>query len=71
MAQTRWYGWVADVIIVAIISVFTPIAVLRSAEVWFFRLIIFGTPWLQVVACLVLATGFYALSMPLLNRVKL
>ncbi|MDR1540928.1 MAG: hypothetical protein LBU32_23585 [Clostridiales bacterium] len=31
LANTRWYGWVADVLIVAVISVFTPIAPLRAA----------------------------------------
>ena len=42
--QTKWYGIMADVLIVAIISVFTPIAVLRQAEVFFFYMIIFLKP---------------------------
>ena len=71
MAQTAWYGWVADVLIVAIISVFTPIARLRAALVWFFRLIIFGNPVLQVFSCFILAALVYSLSKPVLNRKRI
>ena len=42
--QTKWYGWAADLLIVAIISVFTPIPVLREAEIFFFRFTIFERP---------------------------
>lgn len=71
MAQTAWYGWLADVVIVAIISVFTPIAPLRAALVWFFNLIIFGNPVWQVLSCLILAALIYSLSKPVLNRKKI
>jgi len=68
-AQDRWYGWVADVVIVAIISVFTPIAPLRHAEAWFFNAILFQpNALLQILSCLVLAAAIYALSKPVLNR---
>ena len=51
--QTKWYGIMADVLIVAIISVFTPIAVLRQAEVFFFYMIIFIKPAIaQIGICL-------------------
>jgi hypothetical protein len=61
--QDKWYGWVTDVVIVAIISVFTPIAPLRSALVWFFYVIIFNTNWfLQILACLILSVVIYALN---------
>lgn len=51
--QTKWYGIMADVLIVAIISVFTPIKALRQAEVFFFDMIIFIKPAiLQIVICL-------------------
>ena len=61
--QDKWYGWVTDIIIVAIISVFTPIAPLRAALVWFFYLIIFNSNWLlQIVACLVLSVLIYSLN---------
>ena len=61
--QDRWYGWLTDVLIVAIISVFTPIAPLRSALVWFFALIIFhSNALIQIASCLVLACGVYSLN---------
>ncbi|GKX27564.1 hypothetical protein SH1V18_00440 [Vallitalea longa] len=35
--QNMWIGWVADVLIITIISVFTPIAPLRQVLITFFR----------------------------------
>jgi len=62
-AQDRWYGWVADMVIIAIISVFTPIAPLRAALVWFFNLIIFNSnAFLQIIVCLILAVAVYSLN---------
>lgn len=61
--QSFWYGKVADVIIVAIISVFTPIAPLRAALVWFLQLLIFHPNALvQISACLLASAVIYALS---------
>ena len=37
--QNNAYGWVADILIVVIISVFTPVRALRQAEVFFFNLV--------------------------------
>ena len=63
LIQGRWYGWAVDVLIIAVISVFTPIPPLRAVLVWFFHLTIFG-PWLlQIVACLVLGAAVYAASL--------
>ena len=67
-AQDKWYGLVADVLIVAIISVFTPIAPLRAALVWFFNLIIFQSAPLQILACIVLASAIFTLNRPILAR---
>ena len=68
-AQGKWYGWTADVLIVAIISVFTPIKPLREAEAWFFNLILFhSNALLQITACMVLAMGIYALNKPIFAR---
>ena len=67
-AQDKWYGWAADLAIVAVIAVFTPIAPLRAALVWFFNLIIFSAPLLQISSCLVLAVAVYALNKPMLAR---
>jgi hypothetical protein len=68
-AQDKWYGWVADVLIVAIISVFTPIEPLRASLVWFFNLIIFhSNTFLQIAAYLILATAIYSLNKLILAR---
>ena len=61
--QDKWYGWVTDIVIVAIISVFTPITPLRSALVWFFNLIIFqSNAFMQIGSCLLFAVLIYALN---------
>ncbi|MCL1917381.1 MAG: hypothetical protein FWG14_03540 [Peptococcaceae bacterium] len=67
--QDKWYGWVADVVIAAIISVFTPIAPLRTALVWFFNQIIFhpNALW-QISFCIILAAAIYALNKPIFAR---
>ncbi|MCL2470412.1 MAG: hypothetical protein FWF25_01535 [Propionibacteriaceae bacterium] len=65
-AHSKWYGLVADVVIIAIISVFTPIAPLRGALVWFFHTVLFASaPW-QILTCLVLGVVIYAINKPLL-----
>jgi len=68
-AQDKWYGWAADIALVAIISVFTPIAPLRRTLVWFFRAIIFHPSALfQIAFCIILASALYALNKPILVR---
>lgn len=67
--QTRWYGWAADLVIVVILSVFTPIAPLRQVEVWFFHLVIFQKPAiLQIGTCLILSLLVYATNLFYLRR---
>jgi hypothetical protein len=66
--QDKWYGWAVDVALVAIISVFTPIAPLRSVLAGFFRTILFSPPPLQIAVCLILAAALYALSKPIYAR---
>jgi hypothetical protein len=64
LVQGRWYGWVTDMLIIAVISVFTPIAPLRAALVWFFNLIIFhDIAIVQIASCLILGAAIYALSL--------
>jgi len=64
LSQGHWYGWAADILIVAIISVFTPVAPLRAALVWFFNMIIFHDYALvQIASCLVLSAAVYAASL--------
>ncbi|MDR0964517.1 MAG: ABC transporter ATP-binding protein [Clostridium sp.] len=64
LIQGYWYGWVVDVLIVTIISVFTPIAPLRVWLVRFFDLIIFHDHIaVQIVCCLVLGFVIYSASL--------
>lgn len=66
--QDSWIGWAIDIIIIAIISVFTPIAPLRALEVKFFNMIIFSAPFIQILSCLVLSAVLYGLYRIVLNR---
>jgi hypothetical protein len=70
LIQGRWYGWVVDTLIVAIISVFTPIAPLRAALVWFFNMIIFhDIAAVQILSCMILGTAIYCASLiPIKSR---
>jgi hypothetical protein len=64
-----WIGLAADALLVAIISVFTPIAPLRAAEAAFFNWILFYPHALaQICACLVLGMGLLALNRLILAR---
>jgi len=68
-AQGKWYGWVAAIGVVVVISVFTPIPILRRSLVWFFNLILtHPNALVQIIACLVLSAGIYALSKPIFAR---
>lgn len=67
--QTRWYGWAADAVLVVILSVFTPIAPLRQAEVFFFRMTIFAKPAVvQVAVCLLFGAAVYASNLYYLRK---
>lgn len=67
--QTFWFGWVADVLLVVILSVFIPVPVLRNVLVGFFNMIIFHpNPLLQIGCCLTLITLIYALDLLILRR---
>jgi hypothetical protein len=64
LAQGHWYGWLTDILIVAIISIFTPIAPLRGALVWFFNIIIFHHfAIVQILSCVVLSAVVYSASL--------
>lgn len=61
--QDKWYGWVTDAIIAAILGVFIPIAPLRVWLLRFFNLIIFNSnAFMQISACMLLAIAVYALN---------
>lgn len=70
--QTFWWGWVVDLVIAAIISVFTPIEPLRKMLLDFFNTIIFnGNAIEHIVVCLALSAAIYALNIPILSRKKI
>jgi len=70
--QDKWYGWVADGLVISIISVFTPIEPLRAIEGAFFYLLIFEPrAWLQIIACLLISAVLYAIAIPIYNRKEL
>ncbi|MDR0396913.1 MAG: hypothetical protein LBH66_06390 [Oscillospiraceae bacterium] len=68
LLQDCWIGWAIDVLIVAIISVFTPIAPLRAFEAWFWRMVIFQpNAFAHILTCLALGLGLFALNRPILG----
>ncbi|MCL2558777.1 MAG: hypothetical protein FWE09_09895 [Treponema sp.] len=68
-AQGKWYGWAANIGLVAIYAVFTAIAPLQVALDWFFTLIMYHPSALaQISSCVVLGLALYALSRPILAR---
>lgn len=71
-AQSYWVGWVIDIILAAIISVFTPIKPLRAILVWFFNLIIFNSnAFVQIAACLGISAAIYAAYLLILRSIKI
>ena len=67
--QAHWYGWLADGVIVAIISVFTPIAPLRGILAGFFRLIMLnGNGILHICICLLLTAALAFTGLAVLKR---
>ncbi|MCL2482098.1 MAG: hypothetical protein FWF43_01510 [Propionibacteriaceae bacterium] len=66
-AHRKWYGLVADVVIIAIIVVFNTKTTLRADLTRFFHTILFGSaPW-QIPTCLILGAVIYAVNKPLLT----
>jgi hypothetical protein len=54
-----WWG--TDIVLAALISVFTPIPVLRNALIWFFDMILFNRyAAVRIICCLVLSAAIYA-----------
>ncbi len=68
-AQDKWYGWVTDAVLAAILGTFIPIAPLRNLLLGFFYLTIFNeNAFLQIAVCLVLSVAIYALNKPIFAR---
>lgn len=69
--QAKWYGLIFDALIIAIISVFTPIPVLRQAEVFFFKLTIFQNPAIiHISISLILSMLIYSTNLLYLKNRK-
>lgn len=67
--QTHWYGWLTDVLLVAIICVFTPIAPLRAVLTGFFRIIMFNSnAVLHICVCLLLSAALSLGGLVVLKR---
>lgn len=67
--QTRWYGWLTDAVLVAVICVFTPIAPLRAVLGGFFEIIMFnGSAVLHIGVCLLLSAAFSLAGLAVLKR---
>lgn len=67
--QTRWYGWLTDAVLVAVICVFTPIAPLRAVLGGFFQIIMFnGSAVQHIGVCLLLSAAFSLAGLAVLKR---
>lgn len=67
--QTRWYGWLTDAVLAAVICVFTPIAPLRGVLAAFFQLIMLnGNAVLHICICLFLSAAWSLAGLAVLKR---
>lgn len=67
--QPYWYGWLTDVILTAVICVFTPIEPLRQALSVFFGTIMFNSNALiHIAVCTALSTVLAAAGLAVLKR---
>ena len=67
--QPHWYGWLTDAVLVAIISIFTPIAALRGILSGFFQIIMLnGNALLHIGICLLLSAALSFAGLLVLKR---
>lgn len=67
--QMHWYGWITDVVLVAILCIFTPIAPLRALLAGFFHIVMLNPHALiHIGACLVLSAALAAAGLVVLKR---
>lgn len=70
--QNRWYGWVLDGLLLAIVGIYTPVPELRNVLVSFFDMIIFhSSVMVQIISCLALSAASYLLYLPILQRKRI
>ena len=67
--QTHWYGWLTDVVLVAIVCVFTPIAPLRAILAGFFQVVMRnGNAVMHIGVCLALSAALSFVGLAVLKR---
>lgn len=67
--QPHWYGWLTDAVLVAIISIFTPIAPLRAVLGGFFQIIMLNSnAILHIGACLLLSIALSFVGLLVLKK---
>ena len=67
--QPYWYGWAADVLLAAVICVFTPIAPLRQVLAGFFRMVMFNANApVHLGICLLLSAALSLGGLAVLKR---
>lgn len=67
--QSHWYGWITDIILVAIICIFTPIAPLRSLLAAFFKIVMLNSNALiHISACMALSVLIAVSGLAVLKR---
>lgn len=67
--QAHWYGWLADAILIAVISIFTPIAPLRGLLAGFFRAVMLNAnaPF-HLAVCTALCAAFALAGLAVLKH---
>lgn len=67
--QSHWYGWLTDIVLAAILCIFTPIAPLRGLLAGFFKIIMLNSHALfHIGVCLVLSAVLSAVGLVVLKR---
>ena len=67
--QPHWYGWLTDIILVAIICTFTPIVPLRGLLAGFFKVIMFNPNALaHISVCIGLSVALSAVGLTVLKQ---
>lgn len=67
--QDRWYGWLADILLVGIICIFTPIASLRAVLSSFFHLVMLnGNALIQIALSVLLSVLLSSAGILILKR---
>ncbi len=70
--QNKWIGWVADILLIAIISVFTPITPLRNALVWFLSLFVGNdNAVMQIINCITVSILLYLAGLFSLKKTRI